>query len=52
MSLKKVLWTGLFVLAALALPVTSHTLSASHGNVLRADGGAPIPPPPPIPTMA
>jgi hypothetical protein len=52
MSLKKALWTGLLVLAALALPVASRTLPTSHVNVLRADGGSPIPPPIPIPPMA
>jgi len=39
----------LLLFAALAISVGSHQLAA-RGSVLRADGGAPTPPPMPIPT--
>jgi hypothetical protein len=47
MSFKRILWASLLLLAVVAFPVTSSTLTPSQ--VLRADGGGPIPPPPPIP---
>jgi len=51
MSFKRILWTSLLMLVAFGLPATSQHLFTPHASVLRADGGAPIPTPPPLPTM-
>jgi hypothetical protein len=49
MHLKKMFWISMLVLAALVFAIASNGLFVSAGSIQRADGGAPIPPPPPIP---
>lgn len=52
MTLRKKLWISVLVLTTLGLAVTSSGLFIPAGSVQRADGGSPIPPPPPIPWSA
>jgi hypothetical protein len=46
MSLKRIIWISLLVVAAFGTPFTAHDLCHSNANVLRADGTGPQPPPP------
>jgi len=52
MFLKKIVWTSLFLLAALALPIAARSVFTSDVTILRADGGSPQPPPIPLPPCA
>jgi hypothetical protein len=49
MSLKRIIWISLLVVAAFGTPFTAHNLCHSNANVLRADGTGPQPPPVPYP---
>ena len=47
MSTKKMLFAGLLLLCVSVLPNASLRVSQNEIRIQKADGGAPIPPPPP-----
>lgn len=49
MSIRRILLVGVLVLTVVGFSIPLHGILTPGGSVQRADGGGPIPPPPPIP---